>query len=314
MVSGNYNYQFIDWSHDALPNTNPDFPGDDHDHLGSLSTHLITPTITIGLNDYINISYQQAIGIRSMDWRGEGGSKHHRDEHSLSDFVNALGSAFGDATINLKYLLTNTGAQAGSRIFLGTGLIIPSNSVLTKSPFIDDNNDGEIDDEHRHFSMSDGCYKTNIELQYYIKNDSKKIFIPSFYGLTLNYIKPLKESDYGYLSGDTYIAVGSVLFKTNLKSVWAPKGISLGAAFLKTEEASWNDVPVPSLMAETFIPSIGFIWNHKEYGSFNLNLKYNKDEAIPGDEDVLNNESQSIEMSIGYRKTLDFTVPFLDGY
>jgi hypothetical protein len=60
------------------------------------------------------------------------------------------------------------------------------------------------------------------------------------------------------------------------------------------------------------IPSIGLIWNHKDYGSLSLNIKYNQNEAIA--EDALNNESESFEISIGYRKTLNYTIPFLDDY
>jgi hypothetical protein len=310
MVSGNYNYQFIDWSHDAVPNSDDGPPGDDHAHLGTMSTHLITPTITIGLSDYVNISYQQAIGIRSMDWNGENGnSNHHRDENSLSKFTNALGSVFGDATINFKYLLTNTGAQSGSRIFIGGGMIIPSNSILTKSPFIDGDEDGVVDEEHRHFSLSDGCYKTNLEVQYYIKRNSKNWFSPAFYGITFNHIRPFKESKYGYLSGNTYIGVGSALFATKLKNIWAPKGISLGVAYLKSEDAYWNTKKAPNSQTEALIPSIGIIWNHKTYGSLSLNIKYNQNEAIA--EDANNNKSSSFEVSVGYRKTLSYSIPWL---
>jgi len=309
MTSANYNYQFIDWSHDAIPNLPDGPPGDNHAHVGTMSTHLITPTITIGLSDYINISYQQAIGVRSMDWMGEGDSNHHRDESSLSKFTNALGSAFGDATINLKYLLTNTGMQAGSRIFIGGGLIIPSNSVLTKSPFIDEDNDGIVDENHRHFSLSDGCYKTNLEVQYYIKRNLKIWFLPTFYGITFNYIQPLKESKYGYLSGNTYVGIGSALFATKLKNTWAPKGISLGIAYLKSEEAYWEGKKAPNSITEALIPSIGMIWNHKIYGSFSLNIKYNQNETIA--EDANNNKSSSFELSVGYRKTLGYIIPWL---
>jgi len=309
MVSGNYNYQFIDWSHDKVPNLEDGPSGDDHAHVGTMSTHLITPTITLGLSDYVNISYQQAIGIRSMDWMGEGDSNHHRDENSLSAFANALGGALGDATINLKYLLTNTGVQSGSRIFIGGGLIIPSNSILTKSPFIDEDGDDVVDEAHRHFSLSDGCYKTNFELQYYIKRNSKNWFLPAFYGITFNYIQPLKESKYGYLSGNTYIGIGSVLFATKFKNTWSPKGISLGIAFLKSKEAYWNNEKAPNSIAKAFIPSFGMIWNHKTYGSLSLNVKYNQNEAIA--EDVNNNKSSSFEISLGYRKTLSYSVPWL---
>ena len=78
----------------------------------------------------------------------------------------------GDATFNPKYLLTNTGNTTGSGIFLGAGLVVPSNSVLTSNRFLP-NSDGTYDD-HRHFSLSDGCYKSNFELQFYIKNMTKK--------------------------------------------------------------------------------------------------------------------------------------------
>ena len=302
MVSGNYNYQYIDWSHDEIA-------GEDFKHLGNLVTHIITPTVTIGLSDYFNITYQQAIGVRSMDWMGDENSVHHRDENSLSDFINALGSTLGDGTINLKYLLTNTGMQSGSRIFIGAGLIIPSNSVLTKSPFIDENADDVVDDKHRHFSMSDGCYKTNFELQYYIKRNAKNWFEPSFYGITFNYIRPYEASKYGYLPGNTYISVGSILFATKLKNTWAPKGISLGIAYLKSEEAYWEGKKAPNSITEALIPSIGIMWNHKTYGSFSLNMKYNQNEAIA--EDANNNKSSSFELSVGYRKTLDYTIPWL---
>ena len=311
MLSGNYNYQFIDWSHDAILNTEGGPAGDDHAHLGTMSTHLITPTITIGLSDYVNISYQQAIGVRSMDWMGEGDSNHHRDENSLSEFTNALGSTFGDATINLKYLLTNTGMQNGSRIFVGGALIIPSNSVLTKNPFIDENPEDNItDEEHRHFSLSDGCYKTNLELQYYIKRNAKNWFEPAFFGITFNYIKAIEESKYGYLPGATYIGVGSLLFATKLKNTWAPKGVSLGLSYLSTEKGFWNDELAPNSEAKLFIPSLGIIWNHKKYGSISLNLKYIENKSIIP-EDAPNGDVQAFEMSIGYRKTLNYTIPWL---
>ena len=94
--------------------------------------------------------------------------------------------------------------------------------------------------------------------------------------------------------------------------MWAPKGISLGLAFLKTEKAFWNTKEAPNSKTETFVPSIGLVWNHKKYGGLSLNIKYNENESIS--EDVLDNESKSFEISIGYRKTLNYTIPFLSDY
>ena len=79
MVSSNYNYQFIDWSHGPVA-------GEPFEHIGTLYTHLITPTIPLGLSDYINISYTQAIGVRGMGW-GLEHSAHHRNEYSTKDFL-----------------------------------------------------------------------------------------------------------------------------------------------------------------------------------------------------------------------------------
>ena len=60
---------------------------------------------------------------------------------------------------------------------------------------------------------------------------------------------------------------------------------------------------------EVILPSFGIIWTHKDYGSFTLNIRYNKNEKVP--EDALDNRSTSFEMSIGYRKTLDYVIPWL---
>ena len=301
MVSGNYSLQYVDWAHDPIDN-------EEFEHLGTLTSHIITPTITIGISDYINFSYQQTIGIRTMDWQGPEVSSHHRDESSLTDFINAIGSVFGDARFNLKYLLTNTGSMSGSRIFLGFGLVVPSNSVLTESPFLK-NEDGTP--EHRHFSLSDGCYKTNFEIQFYMKNITKKRYVPSFYGITFNYTKPIKESEYGYMSGDTYIAIGSMLFSTQLPKKWHPKGLSIGLSNLKTEQAYWNNEEAPNTKSNFLMPSIGLIWSDKNLGSMSINFKYIKDNSlIP--EDAPNGNVESIEMSIGYRKTLNYTIPWFD--
>lgn len=306
MLSGNYNYQYIDWSHDKLPE-------EDFKHVGNLVTNIISPTITLGLTDYFNINFKQTIGFRSMDWMGNEQSGHHRDENTLESFVNAIGSAFGDASINLKYLLLNTGQGNGSRIFLGAGIIIPSNNVLTKSPFepVDYDNDGNPIEEttHRHFSLSEGVYKNNFELQYYYKRKSNNWFEPSFYGITINYIDPLKESKYGFLPGSTFIGVGSILFATKSKNKFMPQGLSFGFAYLSTKKGFWNNIEAPNSKTETTVPSMGLIWNHKKYGSISLNLKYNKNAAIS--EDVLNNESTAFEISVGFRKTLSYSIPWL---
>ena len=302
MLSGNYNFQYIDWQHAPIGNEN-------FEHVGNLVTNIISPTVTIGLTNYINLSYQQIFGIRSMNWMSDEISSHHRDEHSLGDFANAIGSAFGDATFNLKYLLTNTGNTNGSRVFLGAGLVIPSNSVLTSNPF--SQNDDETYDDHRHFSLSDGCYKSNLELQFYIKNMTKKRYIPTFYGFTLNYKSPLNESKYGYKASKTIVGVSSMLFATKLKKSWQPKGLSLGLAFINTSDAFWDGKKAPNSKSEFIMPTIGLIFSQKDKGSVSINLKYVKDNSILP-EDAPNANIESFEVSLGYRKTLKYFIPWIN--
>jgi hypothetical protein len=303
MLTTDYNYQYIDWSHDPVS-------GEPFNHLGNLITSIISPAITVGLTDYLNLSFRTSIGSRSMDWMGSSDSKHHRDESSTTDFDNAHGSLFGDSNLTLRYLFTNTGLKSGSRIFLGAGLSIPSNSVLTISPYLKDNSLENPYDDHRHFSLSDGCYKTNYEFQYYMKSDSKFSFVPSFYGFTINYLDPLNESEYGYLPGSTFTVITSLLFSTNLSHNVLPKGLSIGVAYAEMSVSSWHGIEANSSFS-SILPTLGFIWSDDTLGSLSLNIKYNKNELIKEDQNLLNNKSKSIEISLGYRKTLDYTIPWL---
>ena len=301
MITADYNYQYIDWSHDPVL-------GEPFNHLGNLITNVITPSVTIGLSNYFNLTFKKSMGIRVMDWMGNSDSDHHRDESSMTDFNNAQGSILGDSNIILRYLLTNTGAKTGSRIFFGLGLTIPSNNVLTKSPYLNDD-DGIAQDEHRHFSLSDGSYKTNYELQYYMKSKSDKFFMPVFYGLTMNYVDPLQKSKFGHLPGSSFNGVGSLLFNLNFSNKIYPQALSLGLIYLVQQESAWNGVKSPVGKVDMLYPTLGFVWNMKNAGNISLNFRYNNETPLQSDK--LNNKSESIGITIGYRKTLDYTIPWL---
>ena len=101
MLTVDYNYQFIDWSHDPVA-------GEPFNHLGNLVTNIFSPTITVGLSNYLNLSLRTSIGSRSMDWMGSGDSKHHRDESSTSDFDNAHGGLFGDSNFTGSVFITGS--------------------------------------------------------------------------------------------------------------------------------------------------------------------------------------------------------------
>ena len=299
MFSANMNIQHIDWSHDPTEDEN-------FDHWGHLNSTILIPNITLGLSDYWNISYSQIIAVRTMGFGPHEESKHHRDESSLDDFINANGGLLGDGKLKFKYLLNNTGMLAGNRTFLSFGLLIPSNNVLTASPFYPD---GQEVEEHRHFALSDGNYKGLIEIQYFNKRKNN----PVFWGLKLDMHIPFKDSNYGYSAGKSYSLAFSSLFKPNKKIAdLGIVGLSAGIVLLHTNDGYWDDFLDPSSKSTMIIPSIGGIW---ELGGGGVSLNLQNPLLIDGigmtNENTLNNDFKAIEITIGYRYTLDYVIDWL---
>ena len=313
MFSANMNIQYIDWGHDPVD-------PEDFDHFGTLQTTLIIPSVTIGLSDYWNVNYTQFIGIREMGWGPHNESVHHRTESSLEDFDNAKGGLFGDGKLKFQYLLNNVGMQAGNRTFIGFGLSIPSDNILTSDPFflseLEENGGGGIDNEewldgnhnHRHFALSDGNYKGIIEIQYFNKRKSN----PVFWGIKFDASLPFKDSDYGYDAGNSYNLALSALFKPNIKIITNPIGISSGIFLAHLNQGYWNNLPDPTSKSTVLVLSIGSIWKLKK-GALALNVQKPLliDGVGAGSENALNNTFDAIELTIGYRYMLDYVIPWL---
>ena len=110
MLFADYNEQTFDWWHAQVPDAF--IPGtnlnEDFQHNGLLENESLNLGLTIGLNDYWNVSLTQLISERCMIWDGPvfngteeyfnpdihqiGDSKtvHHRTECSSTDFVDPL--------------------------------------------------------------------------------------------------------------------------------------------------------------------------------------------------------------------------------
>ena len=59
------------------------------------------------------------------------------------------------------------------------------------------------------------------------------------------------------------------------------------------------------------MPTIGLIFSEKDKGSLSINLKYVKDKSlIP--ENAPEANIKSYELSIGYRKTLKYFIPWIN--
>ena len=315
MLSINGNFQHIDWSHDALPEEN-----DVGDHLGTLQSYITIPSFTVGLTDYLNINFSQILGVRSMKWKNPNISDHHRDETSLTDYITsngfrqAIGGLLGDSSIKLRYLYKNAGMKEGSRIYFGSGLSIPSNNILTESPFLEEAEGSPQDNEgwtgeHRHFSLSEGAYKALFELQVFKKRMSN----PVFYGFACNVDIPINTSKYGFKPGISYSIVSSLVYNRTEKEKlkFLPAGITYGLSFVGTTLASWHGEETPNSASRLIIPSLGGVWNTSK-GALSLSLQ--KPVFLTGlgaDDNPFHNEAHAIEIVIGYRRNLGYKIHWL---
>ena len=123
----------------------------------------------------------------------------------------------------------------------------------------------------------------------------------------------VEDSKYGYAAGEIYSLSLSALFKPNKKlQDWGLIGISSGIFLLHNGNGYWNGFLDPSSNSTMLIPSIGAIW---KTGQNSISLNIQKPMLIKGigigSENALNNEFDAIELTIGYRYTLDYVIPWL---
>ena len=291
--------QYIDWWHEAVPGS-----GEGFDHEGTLTTLMLSPAITIGLSNYWNMTITQVLGNRIMTWDGDTTTVHHRDENSLSDFINATGGLIGDTRLMFRYLLYNDGQGSGRRLFFGGGLVFPSKNTITSDPFF---LNGEDKTKHRHFSISEGVKKGVLELQYYKKRTTTPVFI----GGSITIETPLSENEYGYRASQLYDANITALTK-KISKIGASVGGNL--SIRQTTQSYWNQKPSPNSKATIFSPGISFLWNIKMGG---LALGIQKPIFIYGgmsgtESENLDQEMNAWQITLSYRRVLDFIIPWLD--
>ena len=294
MVGANFNYQFIDWGHDKIPNS-----GEEFDHLGTLSAKIFTPNITIGITDWWNITFSQVFGRRVMTWDVKDNTTiHHRDEGSDTNFKNAVGGILGDSRLMLRFLALNAGKGPGLRLFLGGGIGIPSKNTLTSSPFLPLV-------EHRHFSMSGGIYKAIFETQFFVKRTQN----PVFAGGTFSIEQPLAESKYGY-DGSRLVDVSLTAYSKKIKLINGSIGGNI--MFRNTSEAYWNGTAAPNSKSTIIIPGVGALWS---LGFATLSVNVQKpifiDGAFSGGDGNSNGKTDTWQISIGMRRILDYYIQWL---
>ena len=294
-------YQNLDWEHSPIGN-------EDYWHRGLLESRVITPALTIGLSDYFNLTIAQSIGIRIMNYDEIDGvepTSHHRDESSDTDYYNANGGVLGDLKLLLRYLILNDGMQ-GNRLFLGSGLIIPSSSKLTKSPFIKDSN-GNYDD-HRHFAMSEGTYQWIGELQFFRKLTPPIVFWGASSVLTL----PLKENSEGYLS-PLRLDLSLSFLTQKIKLINASLGFYIQYRYSGHEQ--WDGLIQDNSEGHVLTPGTGLIWSTKNKLGVSVNILFPKlisNSNLSAIEADVTNNLTAYQITLGLRKTFDYSIPFLE--
>ena len=89
-------------------------------------------------------------------------------------------------------------------------------------------------------------------------------------------------------------------------------GLSLGLSYLHTGEGYWGEQLDPSSKSTMIVPSIGGIWKFGKGGvSISLQKPFIIDGVGVGQDNTLNNEFDAIELTLGYRYTLDYAIPWL---
>ena len=245
----------INWWHEALG-------AEQFEHSGLLNTYLLQPKGIIGISDKLNIAYSTTLGLKEMHWHVAEESIHHRDENTRSNFLNAIGSVLGDSRFILRYLLKDAGAEMGPRIYAGGGIVIPGRSILKADPFFLSD---ELNEKHRHFSLSSGAYKAIMETQMFLKRNVNPVFLGGF--IVIEY--PIAESKYGYLPP---VATSVSLSTSFMRYDELMSSIDIGLMLSHSTQGKWNGLLEPNSESLAVSPSIGYLFNTK-FGAVALNLQ-----------------------------------------
>jgi hypothetical protein len=202
-----------------------------------------------------------------------------------------------------RYLVFNDGQGPGRRLFLGGGFILPSKNTLSSDPFF---LSGDEKTDHRHFALSEGVYKGCFEIQLF----KKKMTNPVFMGGTIYVEKALAENDYGFKASDIY-DLSLTAFSKKIPTI----GGSLGANIITrhTTKAYWNQFEAPNSRATVVTVGVGGLWDLAVGGvSLNIQKPFFIKGAFSGIEGELGQRVDVWQVSLSYRRLLDFAIPWLD--
>jgi len=232
-----------------------------------------------------------------MNWDSDSTTIHHRDESTQDSVGYYMGT-----TVIARYLALNDQIGAGKRLFLGIGLLLPSNNTFKDNPYQLSQNTLR----HTHFTLSDGNYKGIFELQYF--NRKKGLF---FYGSIFRIDKSIKSSKYGYRTGDTYNFTGFVFLHHQKTLQYFSPFFTISTTH-KTKDF-WDGTGPGTGYAENSdggYLNAGFGIN-KSFGSYQFNFSANKTIdtwLTPAGDEVksIDSRMESIYCSFSIKTVIDY--------
>ena len=278
-MGGDFSSQFIDWGHGAiLPDTTA--------HEGSLNTKFVELNFNYGFSENWNIETVFSIGSRSMDFRGDQNSVHHRNESK---------TGFGDTKITLRYLSSNVSFGPGTRLFFGGGVIIPSDNVIKENPF----RLGQEDEIHSHFDLSEGAFKILGEIQYFKRDKS-----PIVKGGILKYTTAIKENKYSFTPGYQLDGLAMVYWQTKEIFKGIPQFSLIGQ---KRGVNVWEGNNAPNSGGFVILGEIGLMWNFDPHHfTFSFRIPIYQKLNMVQEESSIENHADMWGFSLSYRTVLSF--------
>ena len=184
--------------------------------------------------------------------------------------------------------------RCGKRFYL-EGLVILSKNTLTSDPFFLN----EEKEQHRHFSLSEGVYKSIFEPVF--SRNTNPVFIGGVFTLT----NPLMENKYGFKSGTVYdIALTGIT-----REIVRLKGALGGSINIQKNTGSfWNGKLAPNSNSTILVLGISSVWSIKHSGiNFNIRVPIFLKGGFNEDIENIDQEIKGLQISIGYRKIFNWT-------
>jgi len=198
-------------------------------------------------------------------------------------------------------------------------LLVPSSATLTESPWTKSDvmlpNGSEVETytPHRHFYLSDGAYKMNLELQFF----KKRMKYPVFWGGTFAFSFPLNDSKYGFTPSKRYqlslLAMSSSLPFQKIK--WGKLSVSsVGLTFtiVHAGRSEWEGQgETPNSKSILYAPGINILLSFKNGGGLGINLTRGFESYFNENPSDIKEETSIYGISISYRTVLNNRIDWL---